>query len=518
MTNEVFVSIDSGTSVVKAVVLDADCKQVAIATVPNTYSRLPGNGAEQDMASTWANCVKVLVEVAGKVPDIGKRIVAISVTGQGDGTWLVDKTGEPVGDALLWLDVRSADVVREAKDSGALEQIYLHTGCGLNACNQSAQLAWLIREEPGRVAAAETAMHCKDWLYYKMTGERFTDRSEGLFTFGDIRSGEYCDEILELLGLSDFRRLLPPMIDGSVVSHPLGRQAAEQTGLPEGVPVSLGSVDVICSALGGGIYAPNESVGLSIIGSTGMHMRFVEDAKNFELPSEPSGYTVVPGGFPNDLMRMQSNMSATLNIDWLARTLSETAALFGATVSKASAIAKLDEIAAQADTNIIYHPYIQAGERGPFLNPDAKAQFAGLDVNDGVADLARAVFNGLAFACRHCYESAGGLPGELRLCGGGSRSRTLRQALANVLGVQVRASTQEETSAVGTAMMAAVASGHFPDMAAACRQWPDKQLGKAQTPQDNMRAHNDEMYEAYKTGAVQAAPVWRKLAASQKRH
>ena len=78
--------------------------------------------------------------------------------------------------------------------------MYQHTGCGLNACNQSGQLAWMERHTPEVLDRAATAQHCKDWLYLNLTGQRATDVTEGIFTFGDFRTRRYVPEILELDG------------------------------------------------------------------------------------------------------------------------------------------------------------------------------------------------------------------------------------------------------------------------------------------------------------------------------
>ena len=80
--------------------------------------------------------------------------------------------------------------------------------------------------------------------------------------------------------------------------------------------MALGYVDVLCTALGGGVYEPGRAIGCSIVGSTGMHMRFLPDAAEVRLGPEPSGYTM-PFPVPGSAAQMQSNMAATLNIDWI---------------------------------------------------------------------------------------------------------------------------------------------------------------------------------------------------------
>ncbi|RWK45701.1 MAG: carbohydrate kinase, partial [Mesorhizobium sp.] len=92
-------------------------RQLAAAAVPNRYETLPGGGAEQDLARTWADTATTLRQLADKVPDLASRTVAIAVTGQGDGTWLIDKDGEPVAKGWLWLDARAAAIVEEIRAS-----------------------------------------------------------------------------------------------------------------------------------------------------------------------------------------------------------------------------------------------------------------------------------------------------------------------------------------------------------------------------------------------------------------
>ncbi len=98
----------------------------------------------------------------------------------------------------------------------------------------------------------------------------------------------------------------------------------------------------------------------------------------------------------------------------------------------------------------IYHPYIfEAGERGPFLDPDARAQFSGLSTKTSFAGMVRAVFEGLAFATKDCYLASGPMPGEVRLGGGAARSKAMRAILAAVLDTSVRTLSREELGAAG---------------------------------------------------------------------
>jgi erythritol kinase len=512
MARDLIIAMDAGTSVIKALVFDLKGRQIADAARPNTYTTGSGGAVEQDMARTWTDSVAVLAELTGKVDGLNDRAAVLAITGQGDGTWLMDKDGAPTAPAWLWLDSRAAGIVHEMDAKGVRQKMYERTGCGLNACNSSSQLAWMQRHMPEVLARSTTANHCKDWLYFGLTGERVTDVTEGVFTFGDFRSRDYVPEILDWMGIAEQQRLLPEMIDGTRTTHPLQAGAAKATGLPEGLPVSLGSVDVACTALGAGLYEPGHTVGATIIGSTSMHMRLEAKAENLQLAPEPSGYTMafpVPGA----VSRMQSNMAATLNIDWIVDLARDAARMFGHEVSRKDALLALDSRVLDAKPGVeIYHPYIhEAGERGPFFNADARAQFIGISQRTSFIDLVRTVYDGLVLAARDCYSAIGGAPSEIRIAGGAARSKALKTLLASGLGVPVRESTREEAGAAGTAMMAAVAIGAEPDMASAVRTWVTPCLGGTVQPDPALQARYDELFPIYVKTRKMMPEIWADL-------
>ena len=518
MKEDLVIGIDAGTSVMKAVAFDLEGRQLAVAAKPNAYEERPGGVVEQDMARTWSDAAAVLLELGRLVPDLATRTAALAVTGQGDGTWLIDEAGAPVAPAWLWLDSRAAAIVEELYRDGISARIFPFTGCGLNACLQSAQLVWLQRHAPDLLKRAATAMHCKDWLYFNLTGERVTDRAEGTFTFGDFRTRDYAPEVIEALGLGALRRLLPPIVDGSETTHALTPAAAAATGLAAGTPVALGYQDVPCAALGGGIYDAERRVGCSIVGSTGMHMRYFADAAAVTLAPEPTGYTM-PFPVPGSIVQMQSNMAATLNIDWITDRVREAAALFGPEPTRRDALLALDARVLDARPGAaIFHPYIhEAGERGPFVASTARAMLTGLSTGTRLLDLVRAVYEGLAFAARDCYGAMGHVPDEIRVAGGAARSKAFKRIMASALGVPLRESSREEAGAAGAAMMAAVAIGAYPDMAACAEIWVEPTLGDTVAPDPELRTLYDRLFPVYVATRKAMAPQWRGLAEARRR-
>jgi erythritol kinase (D-erythritol 1-phosphate-forming) len=510
---DVIIGIDAGTSVIKALAFDPEGAQLAETALPNEYASLPGGGVEQDMARTWRDAARVLRQLADELDGLPERCAAIAVTGQGDGTWLIDDAGEPVAPAWLWLDSRAAPLVDELRRDGAGSRTYRLTGTGLAACQQGAHLAWLARHRPDVPARAATAFHCKDWLYFKLTGVRATDPSEGGLTFGDFRTRAYAPEILDALGIPELARLLPPMVDGVREWHPLGAEAAVATGLRPGTPVVLGAIDIACTALGGGLYHPGRELGCSIIGSTGMHMRLARGVGDVALSPAETGYTIALP-MPDTFTQLQSNMAATLNVDWLVDLAVEAACTLGFTTDRKAALPAID--ARILDTRpgiVLFHPFIHAaGERGPFVAPNARAQLIGLSREVGFLDLARAVYEGLAFAARDCYAAMDHRPEEVRISGGAARSRALRCILSSALGAPVRSCAREEAGAAGAAIMAAVALGLFPDIASACRTWVDPLLGDAETPDPDLSRRYDALFPVYQAAHRSMHPVWNDLA------
>jgi erythritol kinase len=516
MSADIIIGIDAGTSVIKSVAFSAQGEQLAVAAIANSYVTLENGGVEQDMARTWKDAAQTLKDLASKIDNLNSRVIAIAVTGQGDGMWLIDEKGEPAAPAWLWLDSRAAAIAEDFTRAATYAAHYERTGSGVNACQQNVQLAWLKRHAPELLARAQSSHHCKDWLYFKLTGERVSDPSEGNFTFGDYRTRNYAPDILDALGAPEAKRLLPQIVDGTEQSHGLSLEAAAATGLAAGTPVVLGYVDVVCTGLGGGLFDREGRVGCSIAGSTGMHMRLAPSAAVVKLNPECTGYTMAFPA-PGMLAQMQSNMASTLNIDWLLDVGRDVLKAQGIERSRQDLLEGLDDtILARPGGQLLYHPYIsQAGERGPFLDAAARAQFTGLEAGMGFADLMRAIFEGLSFAARDCYAAMGPLPKDIRLTGGGARSKALRLLFASALNAPVRSVEREEAGAAGAAMIAAVQQKVFPSMVDCAAAWVDPMLGPETKPDAALVKLFDTTFPIYRETREQMCSVWRALQAAR---
>jgi erythritol kinase len=232
------------------------------------------------------------------------------------------------------------------------------------------------------------------------------------------------------------------------------------------------------------------------------------------LNDQGTGYVICLPAH-NMVTQVQTNMAATLNLDWVLDMAADLLAEFGTTVSHAELVARIDGwMAASEVGQLIYHPYISdAGERGPFVDATARAGLIGMTSQHRFADILRAVIEGLGMAARDCYAAMGAMPSELRLTGGAARSSALRSVLAGALDTPVRVSFREEAGAAGAAMMAAVAIGAYPTMEDCVATWVTPLLGEAEVPDATLVRTYGSLFQSYQSSRRALVPVWHELAA-----
>ncbi len=269
-------------------------------------------------------------------------------------------------------------------------------------------------------------------------------------------------------------------------------------------------------ALGAGLYDLETETGCSVIGSTGMHMRLARGADDVRLTEDRTGYTMcmpVPGIYS----QMQSNMAATLNVDWILSVAGGLLKSVGVERSKPDLLGHVEGWLAEAkERPPLFHPYISdAGERGPFVDATARASFLGLSASNGFADMVRAVFDGLALAARDCYLAMGPLPRQVRLTGGAARSASLRRILGGALGADIQTTEREEAGAAGAAMIAAVSLGLYGSMAECAKEWVTPCLRASEPADAALARHFDSVFPAYKASREALSPLWETITGQQ---
>jgi erythritol kinase len=422
-----FVGIDVGTSVVKAAAFDEGGAAIGVESRPARLDVRDGR-VEQDVEEVYD-------AVGGVLRALGGRPAFVGLTGQGDGVWLIDADARPVRPAISWMDGRAGDLLAGWMADGVAEQVFRSTGNGMFPGCPAPVLAWLDRHEPMALDAAATAGYCKDVVFQRFTGIRATDVSDASVPFLDPRLRTYDAAAIETCGLSHRRDLLAPVHD----PMPVGETSA--FGLPAGTPVAGGPFDLPACALGAGVTEPGD--GLLTIGTT-LACQVVIDTP--ALSGEAAGLhlaMVEPGRW----LRAMPAMVGTAALDWV---LSAS----GGTHEEVSALLEASPPGARGVAVLPY--FAPSGERAPFVEPRARAEFTGVSLETTRADLVRATCEGIAYAARHCLEAAG-LAGEIAVCGGGTRSEMWLGLFADVLGRTLRISAGE----VGARGAVLAAAGRF---------------------------------------------------------
>ena len=512
MAKDIIIGIDAGTSIIKAVAFTLNGKEITTSSIANIYKTSQNGHATQSLDTTWENCIKIISDISKKIQNLKNRLALISITGQGDGTWLIDKEGNPVCDAWLWLDARSSEIAKGLTNLESENSRFNATGTAIFAGQQSAQISYMEKNNPEILNKSTTAFHCKDWIYYKLTNIRATDPSEACFTFGNFRTKNYDKSVINNLGLSKRMKLLPDIIDGSKTSHPLMNEAADLLGLLSGTPVSLAYIDAVCTFLGSGGLDLNKNVGTSILGTTSAHMKAskINDiTPNINLKS---GYVMLLP-IDNLALQLQTSMSGTLNIDWLKLLLKDIFKEFDINFDNEDFTKKINEwLNKTKPGKIIYHPYIsEAGERGPFVNNDAKASIIGLRWNDKFPEIIRSFVEGLCFAARECYNAIGDMPNEIRIVGGGFQSESIRKIFSSVLKVSVRQSNRLEAGTTGAAMIGAMSIGVYENWNSCMDEWIKPYLREVENHNKELSIIYDKVYKNFLDSRNEIMPIWEKI-------
>ena len=429
------IGIDLGTSMIKAAAFSREGQTLAVASRRPTLRHVGKDRIEQDFEEIVAAVGAVVSEVRAAVRE---PTLAIGITGQSDGLWLLDERGYSVRPAISWLDGRGNATLQRWIDSGVFEAVFRRNANAIFPGCQAPFLAVLAETEPQTLESAATASYLKDGVLQRLTGARVTDASDASLPFLDIRSRQYDPEILRLLGLERYARLLAPVASAPGQAFPLNEAGAALTGLPAGVPVHAGPFDLPACAIGAGVDKVGE--GLIIIGTT-LACEVLVD--RIDASTEPMGMTLCMPT-PGRWMRAVPAMVGTASLDWVLD-------LVGAKPEMLESLLAQSEPGARGVTALPY--YSATGERAPFCDVNARGQLAGLTVGATRADLVTAVCESVAYAARHCIEAAG-LDGRLLVCGGGANSRVWCQMIADVLQQPLHIARRPEVGARGAAMTA----------------------------------------------------------------
>jgi xylulokinase len=450
MAQDLTLSIDVGTGSVRAALVDHAGAIVGIAA-EEQQQIVPAFGwAEQSVEGWWNGVAAATRRVLADMPDAAQRIAAVCACGQMHGTVLIDDDGLPTrATAPLWNDKRTVGLVRDFEAKHAAGEYLAKTGNPATPAWPGFKLAWLRDHDPDAYARASTVLMPKDYINFRLTGERAMDPGDASLSFlMDPAQRRWSRTMADALGIG--LEKLPAIRNPVDILGSVTEAAAQATGLRAGTPVLVGGADYPVALLGSG--ACRTGLASDVTGTSCILTLIAEQPL---LDPEICNVLTVEGHW-GPFVLLESGGDA---MRWARRAFHENSVDYATIVSRASD-------APPGSDALFFLPYL-AGERlGQHRN--ARAQYFGLGAAHGLPHLHRAVMEGVAFAAaRHLkiMEAAAGKPVERVIAsGGGAKTPLWLKIKASIYGVPVAVPKEAECGVIGCAAVAQTAIGRRNDL------------------------------------------------------
>ena len=448
-----FIGIDLGTSACKLLLMDerGEIERVVSKAYGVEYPR-PG-WSQQDPADWWRAVREGVPELLDGLD--ASQVAGIGCGGQMHGLVALDEKDEVIRPAILWNDGRTVEQVRYLNETVGTSRLLELTGNIAYAGFTAPKVLWMRDEESELFARIAHVMLPKDYLNHLLTGVYATDVSDasGTLLF-DVARRTWSEEMLALCGLTVAQ--MPEVHESYEAIGTLLPEVAAELGLPAGVVVAAGAGDNAAAAVGtGAVGVGTMNISLGTSGTV-----FIPTA-DFAAGVGDRIHSFCHADGAWHLMGCILS-AASCNAWWVNDVL------HGDDMAAEQAEIDVDS----ADATLPYFlPYLM-GERTPLNDVSARGAFVGMSMSTTRSDLTRAVLEGVAFAVRDSVEIARSLDVSVAsstVCGGGARSATWLQMLADVLGIELVLPATEQGPGFGGAMLAAVAAGAFDSVAACAR-------------------------------------------------
>jgi len=476
--------LDISTTGAKALLMDEAGQVVSSATSPLTLSTPRPLWSEQTPGDWWAGISKSIRLALTKVGLPSSEIAAIGLTGQMHGLVLLDENGEVLRPAILWNDQRTGRQCDEIRARLGKDRLIQITGNDALTGFTAPKILWVQQNEPEIWAKTRHILLPKDFIRYKLTGEFAIDKAGGAGTIlFDLKTRTWSEEVTTALEIPP--SLLPATFEGPEITGWISQEAASETGLTAGTPVVGGGGDQAAQAVGVGAVQPG-IIALTL-GTSGVVFAATE-----EPLIEPEGRLhAFCHAVPDRWHFMGVMLSAAGSLQWYRDTFFPDA--------------DFDELVSEAESaplgceGLLFLPYL-TGERTPHPDPLARGAFVGLTIRHNRDHVTRAVLEGVSFGIKDSFEliRASGLAAieQVRISGGGARSATWRQIMANVLGAELVTVNTIEGAAFGAALLAGVGAGLYASVPEACQA--TIQVTGRTTPEQRAMAEYERFYARYR--------------------
>ncbi|HRI13397.1 MAG TPA: glycerol kinase GlpK [Verrucomicrobiota bacterium] len=494
-------ALDSGTTSVRAIVFDQDGGIVNVAQkeIRQIYPQ-PG-WVEHDPQEIWVSQMSVAVEAVGRARLRVQDVAALGITNQRETTIVWDRdTGEPIHNAIVWQDRRTAGACDQLREAGHAKLIQQRTGLILDSYFSGTKIAWILDHVPGARAKAEAGQllfgTVDTWLIWKLTsGQRVhvTDPTNASRTLlYNLHTGAWDPTLLKLFRVP--AAMLPTIRSSSEVygevSTSLGLNHVAIAGVAGDQQAALFGQMCTKPGLAKNTYGTGcfmlQHIGTKPVASrqrllTTVALQLGKKSREFAL----EGSVFIGGAV----------------IQWLRDGLQ--------LVRSAQEVNLLAESVGNSGGVFLVPAF--AGLGAPHWDPYARGAILGITRDTSAAHLARAALEGIAFQVADLLDAMHADTGkrlrELRVDGGASRSEPLMQFQADILRVPVVRPAITETTALGAAYLAGLAVGFWKNVGELATQWEIEKTFEPRLPVEQaaeLRARWND--------ALQRARGWEKSA------
>ncbi len=445
-----YLGIDIGTFESKGVLVDADGEIVASAAKPHKMIVPQAGWAEHRAREDWWDDLtfisrKLLAE--SRVPPTSIRAVGCSAIGPC--MLPVDRDGEALMNAVLYgVDGRAAKEINELTEKIGEKVLLDRCGNALTSQAVGPKILWLKRNRPDIYVKTHKVLTSTSYLVQRLTGAIVIDHytassSAPLYLVDQLEwSGVLAPDIVEL-------DRLPDLAWSTDIAGTVTRRASEATGLAEGTPVIVGTVDAAAEALSVGVLDPGDM--MLMYGST----IFIIMLTRARVRDPRLWYA--PWLFEGEHASMSGLATSGTLTHWfrdnLARELDPAKAMI--------ALAAEAEKSPQGANGLVLLPYF-SGERTPIHDPHAKGVLFGLNLTHTRGDIFRALLEGIAYGTNHIVETylnAGERPRKVLAVGGGTKNKVWAQATSDVSGLTQTLCNRTIGASYGDAFLAALGVG-----------------------------------------------------------
>jgi len=504
---EYLLAHDLGTTGDKATLFSTEGELLASSYLEYSTVHPEPTWAEQNPEDWWNAFVAATKSLLSKSKISPGDILGLSFSGQMLGCLPVEEKGLPLRPSIIWMDQRSVKQAEHIRNRVGEEHYYKTTGNRISPTYTISKILWLRENQPAIYERAYKFLQAKDYIIYRLTDKFVTDYSDAsLAGMLDVNRREWAYDLLQELEIPVEK--LPELFPSIHVVGQIKRAVAKEIGLSSEMPVVAGGGDGPCAAVGAGVVRAGQSY--NYIGASSW-IAICADKPLLDSKMRIFNQWHLD---PNKVSPTGTMQTAGNSYRWLRDEICQKE-LAEAKESGVSAYKLMDEEAEKVEPGskrILFLPYLM-GERSPWWNPNARGVFFGIALGHRREHLIRAVLEGVTFNLRvilDAFEEQGASVKNVRVIGGGARSKLWRRIMADIYGKTILVPAYlEEASSLGAAIAAGVGVGVYRSFEAA-----DRLVNFVETINPNLDSHAryEPFYKYFKKLYMSMVPLYDELA------